>query len=108
MTGNLLRKLRGEPLRDAAPGEGVGDAEVEILLEVREGIRMDDEAVCGMGRKDADEVGVVTDEVHKGGNAVREKDGEGVDVLFHQRAVRGPDGVSRLLGEILPGGDERG
>ena len=37
----LFREAGREPLGDGGAGEGVGDAEVEVLLEVREGGRME-------------------------------------------------------------------
>ena len=99
----VLRKSGGKPLGDAGAGEGVGDAEVEVLLEVRERIGMDDEAGGSLGREDADEVFVRLDKVHQGGDAVRYQEGTRVHVLVHERAVRRPDGVAGLLREVRTG-----
>ena len=44
----LFREAGREPLGDGGAGEGVGDAEVEVLLEVREGVRMDREGAGGL------------------------------------------------------------
>ena len=60
---NLLRKAGRKPLGDVGAGEGVGEAEVEVLLEVREGVRMEDEGTGGLGRKDTDEVCIGLDKV---------------------------------------------
>ena len=81
---------------------------MEVLLEVREGFRVDDEGAGRAGRDDGDEIGVVFDEFQDGGKALGDEDRTGVDVLAHQRAVGSPDGVARLLRKSLAGCDEGG
>ena len=93
---------------DRGAGEGVGDAEVEVLMEVREGVRMDREGAGRLGRDDSDQVRIGPDQVHDDGKMVGNEDGAGVDVLADQRAVRCPDGIAGLFREVLAGRDQGG
>ena len=63
----LLREAGREPVGHGGAGEGVGEAEVEVLLEVREWIRMEDEGAGRRGREDAHQVRIGTDEVQEDG-----------------------------------------
>lgn len=106
MQNESLCEAGGQPLGDAGAGEGVGGAEVEVQLEVREGVGMDDKAGGCLRRDDAHEVFISPDQVDEGGDAVGNEDGAGVNVLAHERAVGRPDGVAGFFRESGSGSNE--